>query len=387
MQSFSVIPDPNSPNVVLVFSVRSTTPGKFTYWKTVQGLPATKVFVNDFSSRWYIDGTPDFGSHEEFLSALKETVGKYLRDDGELWTVGSSMGGYAALKYGSLLGAKKILSFGAESELCIPLGKSVTSVKDRREGDEPIYSLPQRDDAAISVVFGNNDIVDLYSATKFKHYNPAIHLISLNNHVHAVAGKLAETTDMAALFKNFFRTGKVEELQSSPIATFEDASAIKKLNEDFHVRKKIDLSSLSAVENSLKDNPDWSMGNYLYGILLQHSGFVSAALNHFRVAYTLNPELGRARLRSAEILFERARYNDVVTELDCLMGKKFNFDCASLTSRSQFALGNKLGAISAWDRFLKHGTNSKQVAEAKDKASKLLGAYASTLGLRVGVPL
>lgn len=71
------------------------------------------------------------------------------------------MGAYAALEYGSILGADAILALAPESELCIPLGRSVTNLSTYKEGDEPIVGMTYKDGAEVTIISSNEDIVGL----------------------------------------------------------------------------------------------------------------------------------------------------------------------------------------------------------------------------------
>lgn len=83
-------------------------------WYNIRVKKAYKhIFLRDIQKQWYIEGiNKDINTPEllyEFL--LKETVGYTVI------TIGSSAGGYAAVLYGSLLSAKRILTFNGQFEI------------------------------------------------------------------------------------------------------------------------------------------------------------------------------------------------------------------------------------------------------------------------------
>lgn len=80
-----------STATILAFSSVGTKKGSFIFYKTFENIDANVVFINDYKSHWYTNGTPDFFNEYEFE--------KYIRDillnlgTKELFTFGSSMGG------------------------------------------------------------------------------------------------------------------------------------------------------------------------------------------------------------------------------------------------------------------------------------------------------
>jgi hypothetical protein len=68
------------------------------------------IFLNDFNKRWYLNGIPGLGSTvDEVVKSLKQLISTF--NYSKLIILGISAGGYAALLFGSLLGADTILSF------------------------------------------------------------------------------------------------------------------------------------------------------------------------------------------------------------------------------------------------------------------------------------
>jgi len=79
--------------------------------ETLCGRRFNRILLRDPRNLWYLRGIPELGgSVAETVAALRrliQTIGP-----SEVWCVGESMGGYAALLYGILLGASRIVSFG-----------------------------------------------------------------------------------------------------------------------------------------------------------------------------------------------------------------------------------------------------------------------------------
>ncbi len=79
--------------------------------ETQCGRRFNRILLRDRRNLWYLRGIPGLGgSLAETVVALRRLIQAVAPS--EVWCVGESMGGYAALLYGILLGASRIVSFG-----------------------------------------------------------------------------------------------------------------------------------------------------------------------------------------------------------------------------------------------------------------------------------
>ena len=80
------------------------------------GTPLNRILVRDPGNAWYHRGVPGLGAHvDEVVGSLRGLI-RSIRPS-SVATVGQSMGGYAALLFGTLLGADRIVAFGPLSHL------------------------------------------------------------------------------------------------------------------------------------------------------------------------------------------------------------------------------------------------------------------------------
>ena len=79
-------------------------------------IPVKRLFVRDLRQAWYHLGTPEYGAT---LESVAEGLGALLaqHDVDRLVATGNSAGGYAALVFGTLLGADTVLSFAPQTTL------------------------------------------------------------------------------------------------------------------------------------------------------------------------------------------------------------------------------------------------------------------------------
>lgn len=101
------------PNTVERFKYSILTHNYYE-WRHAAPISAYKqIFVRDIYKQWYLEG---INSKVDTPSRLKELLKKETSGF-RVITVGSSAGGYAAILYGSLLGAEKIFAFNPQFEI------------------------------------------------------------------------------------------------------------------------------------------------------------------------------------------------------------------------------------------------------------------------------
>jgi hypothetical protein len=86
----------------------------FEFSTLTEGLEVKRLFVRDLRQAWYHRGMPGYGdSLMDVESALARIVEREQPD--RLVMVGNSAGGYAALLFGTLLGAERVLCFSPQT--------------------------------------------------------------------------------------------------------------------------------------------------------------------------------------------------------------------------------------------------------------------------------
>ena len=79
-------------------------------------LPFNRILIRDIKNAWYHRGVPGLGSHvDEVVTTLRGLIHS-IRPN-RVMTIGQSMGGYAAIMFGMLLDADRIVAFGPLSHL------------------------------------------------------------------------------------------------------------------------------------------------------------------------------------------------------------------------------------------------------------------------------
>lgn len=112
------------PNNEDEFNNAIVTKNRFEWYGTRIEKASRHIFLRDVFKQWYLKGVNAKMNHpDKILEFLKHETEGY-----EVVTVGSSSGGFAAVLYGQLLGAKHIYSFNGQFEVDSLLKKSSKEV-------------------------------------------------------------------------------------------------------------------------------------------------------------------------------------------------------------------------------------------------------------------
>ena len=108
------------PNTPKAFEKSILTKDKYEWQRNFLKNAHKHVFLRDVQKQWYIEGiSAKHNSPETVLALLKQ-----LTEGFDVYTVGSSAGGFAALLFGSMLQAKRVYAFNAQLNLNLILTNS-----------------------------------------------------------------------------------------------------------------------------------------------------------------------------------------------------------------------------------------------------------------------
>ena len=86
----------------------------FEFYNSSRILGENKIFVRDFSQCWYHDGLPGISTDiESTVEYLKAQI-KCINPD-DIFFVGNSMGGYAAMLFATLIGKGEVIAFAPQT--------------------------------------------------------------------------------------------------------------------------------------------------------------------------------------------------------------------------------------------------------------------------------
>ncbi len=107
----------------------------FEFFRATGGIACKRMFVRDLHQAWYHKGLPGYATD---LLGVADSLGELIsrHDVDRLVLAGSSAGGYAALVFGTLLGADTVLCFGPQTVLDLDLLASIGDHRwDQRVGE------------------------------------------------------------------------------------------------------------------------------------------------------------------------------------------------------------------------------------------------------------
>lgn len=112
------------PNTEEIFRKRILGNNFFEWYHSRITKARKHIFVRDIFKQWYLAGiNANIDSPDKLASFLKKETEGY-----DVVTIGSSAGGYAAILYGSLIGAKTAIVFNPQFEIASLLERSTESV-------------------------------------------------------------------------------------------------------------------------------------------------------------------------------------------------------------------------------------------------------------------
>lgn len=353
MDSINIIEKENSKNLLVIFSARNTTKGKFTFGRKFKSLPATRVYLNDYNQEWYTQGVPDYPSDEKLVEFLNECKRKYVKG-GKLWILGSSMGAYAALKFGSLVGADRIVAFNPEHILGMKFSKSIENSNAIGDGNNhlDLCSLEYNKNGEVIIVSNNGNFIDLYSANKLKNAIPNSKVYVLNNFKHGVLEDLNQTRNIDELLGLMISRGSsvgLSDIKKCSLFREDEIEELKILNENLLLENKDVHVNIHLVEKMLQKCPDSGYFNFLYGLSLDALGFKSSSVSYLNKALEYTPFLGRAAIKLGQVYNELREYDKAIFLLEPLCRKNFNIKALMTLCYAYERLGLFQSSLSALD--------------------------------------
>ena len=99
--------------LAIFFSAKDMAAHQFNFWHAGHELDENLLFVNSPSNDWYLSGVPGLGHGFEDTAAAMARWAEALAVSRTI-AIGTSMGGFAAIRYGSSLGAD-VLAFSTDA--------------------------------------------------------------------------------------------------------------------------------------------------------------------------------------------------------------------------------------------------------------------------------
>ncbi len=192
-----VLIDRGSEDLLVVFSGASRQPGQFDFRGYAARSSHSILLLNNGVNRWYQDGVPSFGETiDDFIAEVKSTADRI--GSKRLHFAGGSMGGYAAILFGTLF-RSPALAFAADTRLRVPhshsarlmVGQSV--IPDLR----PLIAASRE---PIHLIVGGMDVLDMVGADHVRKY---CHISCEPKADHGITGYLRDLNKIDATMDKF----------------------------------------------------------------------------------------------------------------------------------------------------------------------------------------
>ncbi len=206
-----------SSKLVIFFSAINMKENQFNFWQLGREIDENVIFVNDPSNQWYLNGIPSLGtSLDKTMVCLKNWI-DHLEVE-EIYTVGTSMGGHAAIHYGIELNAN-ILSFPAEIILREQHSRSIQNLERDIVKKEFLLEKIENFDKTIHMIIGESTPKDLINAGYIRGFEN-VKVYSLLGTDHYVPSVISRSSKLYTLLMKFVSTGMIEKELFSNLGNF-----------------------------------------------------------------------------------------------------------------------------------------------------------------------
>jgi len=288
--------DPGHETVVVSFAHRGAA--GFAYYRLLDALPVSRVFVRDSTDRWYNGAVPGLG---DTVAEMAETVRAAIGETGatRVVTVGSSMGGYAALLFGGLLRADRVVALSPQTLLdrrfpLSPPADVTPQVPDLRS------VVAAAVDTDVLVVTGADDLVDAFYVGRLAGL-PTVRSLAVPDASHTFADELHRRERLTPVLHALLAGEVPEDCRTHPCADVVVAGHVDDAVLRFHDRDP--AGAAAAMAPVCAAHPEWAGAQFLLGRALLAAHRPVEAEAAFRAAAAANPgwfepprELGRALL-------------------------------------------------------------------------------------------
>lgn len=339
----------DSSKLVIFFSAINMKENQFNFWQLGREIDENVIFVNDPSNQWYLNGIPSLGSSlEQTILCLKKWI-NYLEIQ-EVYTVGTSMGGHAAIHYGIELNAN-ILSFPAEVILREQYSRSIKHLESDIVKKEFLLEKIASFDKIIHMIIGESTPKDLINAGYIKDFKN-VKVYSLLGVDHYVPSMISRSSRLYTLLIKFVSTGIIEENLFSNLGNFNqyDDDVFSDLINAYHYFESTDLDkSILHAEKILARFPAFESALYIIGESYLQKEEYQLAMDYLAKAVTIAPNNVNYLFRYSHVMRLLGDNKTSLHILDVLIEKFPNYAKAYYARGIvQLQNGNELKALESF---------------------------------------
>lgn len=293
----------DSRTAIVAFGAKGGGKRHFHFFKLLQPLPGlTKLLVRDPSDSWYNAGLPGAG---ETVGEIAGTLEGALADLGatRVVTCGSSMGGYAALLFGCMIGAERAIAIGPQTLLDPVLPHAPLANVELQVADlEPV--VRDASGTAIELVVGWDSLLDIFHARRVAEH-PSVRVLAMPKGHHLFLNDLNREGKLVPLITELVDGGTPDLCHVDPPL---DTEAERRIGDAvFAAHRRQWRLAAESIGPVAEQHPRWAGPNLHYGWALAKMGESAGAELALTRAITANPQWVLPREHLAEVYLEQGR--------------------------------------------------------------------------------
>lgn len=247
----------DADTALISFSAMGTGRGSFDFFRVLDPLPQySKLLVRDPSSCWYNNGLPGVGRP---LDLIADRIERELLQLGarEVIAIGYSMGAYAAILYGCLIGASRIVALSPQT-LLDPILRHSPPPGIELQAPDLVPVVRSAPDVEIELVAAWDDLLDVFHAHRLAHL-PWVRLLAMPGRTHEFLADLHRSGQLVPLIAQLV-TGEVPE-QCEPPAEIEADVAARIADTVYAAQRGDWVTAAERIEPVAEDHPKWNGPN------------------------------------------------------------------------------------------------------------------------------
>jgi len=317
MHAFHLMPADSDVAIVAFSNLRLPADDGFHFQTLMESFPdVSRLLVRDPSELWYNAGLPGIGETVEEIAAWLRTKLAELGAE-RVVTVGTSMGGYAAILFGCMVGARRALALAPQSLLDVRLPALVPPPEVNRQviDLEPVMrDFPQTE---VDVVFGRDSILDVFHAQRIGVLD-SVRLLSPQRSGHLIARQLKREGRLRELVDEALESGATGDWPAAPAI---EPELLERLREGLFAWRRDWTEVEKAIAPVAARYPDWPAPHAALAkatLRMADRDGVRRSLATAAQAGPCGHRLGR-RIERAKTLVDEGRFDEADDALGFLM--------------------------------------------------------------------
>jgi hypothetical protein len=268
------------------FAARDYGPLTFSYKGHFEKYASSSdlIFVKDTKNQWYNRQLPELGDN---VAEIAEGLRRLTKGYRKISTFGSSMGGYASILYGGLLGAEHIVALSPQTLLREPFPRYNRKIHKGAYLD--LSALEHPGAPKYTVIVGEEELFDIYQASELR-LRQGIDYTVAPTAAHNVVKLLDERGSLdrvieeicggstAGYTENLLSQFKAKARVSEILADKEFGSTLSAAVEMYYMDR---VAAVPFLQRLLSSVPDWSGAMSKLGMCHFAAGNVDDALALF----------------------------------------------------------------------------------------------------------